>query len=154
MWTWISPPLASTTASARRWAAGWASTSSPRRRTIGGGSADDARGAFEQARAAWQEAGREGAPKLWALTYFTLGDDGRDTATAYLEDYYGEWGPGMAETIPADADGLRGALDEFEAAGADEFIFDPVSSELDQLEGLADALADRLVAQQPEPVAA
>jgi hypothetical protein len=69
---------------------------------------------------------------------------GRDTAAAYLTDYYGDWGPGMAQAIPADAEGLRAAADAFEAAGADELIFNPVSSDLDQLEGLAEALGDRL----------
>jgi alkanesulfonate monooxygenase SsuD/methylene tetrahydromethanopterin reductase-like flavin-dependent oxidoreductase (luciferase family) len=112
--------------------------------TAGGGTPDDARGLFEQARTAWAAAGREGEPKLWALTYFVLGEGGRETATSYLSDYYGDWGPGMAQGIPADADGLRAVADAFEAAGADELIFDSVSSDLAQLRGLAQALRDRL----------
>ena len=50
----------------------------------------------------------------------------------------------MAQQIPADAEGIRGAVAAYEAAGSDEFIFDPVSSDLHQLELLADALGDRL----------
>ena len=120
---------------AARYGVGW---------TAGGASPDDVTGMFETARAAWATAGREGPPRLWALTYFALGEGGRDTATAYLSDYYGDWGPGMAQQIPADADGIRWAADAFEAAGADELIFDPVSSDLAQLDLLADALGARL----------
>jgi hypothetical protein len=94
---------------------------------------------------AWSAAGRDGQPKLWALTYFALGDGGRDTARAYLSDYYGEMGgAGMSQMIPADADGIRWAASAYEEAGTDELIFDPVSSDLRQLELLAEALGDRL----------
>ncbi len=116
--------------------------------TAGGASPDDATGMFENARAAWTAAGREGSPWLWALTYYVLGEGGRDTATAYLSDYYGDWGPAMAQGIPADAEGIRGVAAAFEATGADELIFDPVSSDLAQLDLLAEALADRLAAQR------
>jgi alkanesulfonate monooxygenase SsuD/methylene tetrahydromethanopterin reductase-like flavin-dependent oxidoreductase (luciferase family) len=112
--------------------------------TAGGASPDDVVGFFDAARAAWRNAGREGAPRLWALTYFTVGDDGRDVAGAYLGDYYAEMGTQMAQFIPADADGIRGAVAAYEAAGADELIFDPVSSDLRHLERLAEALGDRL----------
>jgi alkanesulfonate monooxygenase SsuD/methylene tetrahydromethanopterin reductase-like flavin-dependent oxidoreductase (luciferase family) len=112
--------------------------------TAGGASPADVTGMFESARAAWTAAGREGAPRLWALTYFVLGDGGRDTATAYLSDYYGDWGPGMAQGIPGDADAIRAAVDAFAAAGADELIFDPVSSDLSQLDLLTEALGERL----------
>ena len=120
---------------AARYGIGW---------TAGGASPDDVTGFFESARAAWAAAGREAAPRLWALTYFVLGAGGRETATAYLSDYYGDWGPGMAQGIPADAEGIRGAVDAFAASGADELIFDPVSSDLAQLDLLAEALSDRL----------
>ena len=116
--------------------------------TAAGGTPDEARALFDQARAAWTEAGREGGPRLWALTYYVTGDGGRETATSYLSDYYGDWGPGMAQGIPADDDGLRATADAFEAAGTDELIFDPVSSDMEQLRGLAEALSDRLAAQK------
>lgn len=112
--------------------------------TAGGASPDEVKGFNESARAAWDKAGREGSPKLWTLTYFALGDGGRETATEYLSDYYGDWGPGMAQQIPADADGIRGAVGAFEAAGSDELIFNPVSSDMRQLDLLAEALGDAL----------
>ena len=77
--------------------------------TAGGASPDEVKGFTEAARTAWADAGREGSPRLWTLTYFVLGVGGRETASAYLGDYYGDWGPGMAQQIPADADQIRGA---------------------------------------------
>lgn len=118
-------------ARAARYGEGW---------TAGGASPDEVKGYFASARQAWQEAGREGAPRLWALAYFVLGPDGRETAAEYLTDYYGDWGPGMAASIPADADGIRAAVEAFQATGADELILDPVSSDLSQLDLLAEAL--------------
>lgn len=112
--------------------------------TAGGASPDEVKGFNEGARAAWTAAGREGAPKLWTLTYYSLGPDPRDTAATYLSDYYGDWGPGMAQQIPADADRIRGAVTAFEAGGSDELIFNPVSSDMRELDLLADALGDAL----------
>jgi hypothetical protein len=75
---------------------------------------------------------------------FVLGDGGRDAASAYLSDYYGDWGPNMAQQIPGDADQIRGAVAAFEATGSDEMIFDPVTSDMRQLDLLAEALGDLL----------
>jgi alkanesulfonate monooxygenase SsuD/methylene tetrahydromethanopterin reductase-like flavin-dependent oxidoreductase (luciferase family) len=112
--------------------------------TAGGAAPDDVASLNETARSAWTEAGREGNPKLWSLAYFALGEGARETATAYLGDYYGDMGVSMAQQIPADAESIRGALAAYEAAGSDEFIFDPVSGDMRQLELLAEALGDRL----------
>ncbi|MGD8485674.1 MAG: LLM class flavin-dependent oxidoreductase [Chloroflexota bacterium] len=112
--------------------------------TAGGAAPDDVAALNKTARQAWTEAGRDGSPKLWSLAYYALGDGARETATAYLGDYYGDFGVEMAKQIPADADSIRGAVAAYEAAGSDEFIFDPVSSDLRQLELLAEALGDRL----------
>jgi alkanesulfonate monooxygenase SsuD/methylene tetrahydromethanopterin reductase-like flavin-dependent oxidoreductase (luciferase family) len=120
---------------AARYGVGW---------TAGGVRPQDADGYFAMAREAWAGAGRDGAPYLWALNYFVLGEAGRETATTYLSDYYGGAGPGMAQGIPADADAIRERADAFEAVGADELVFVPVSSDMAQLEMLAEALGDRL----------
>lgn len=120
---------------AARYGIGW---------TAGGAAPDDVASLNETARTAWTEAGREDSPRLWSLAYFSLGDGARETAGAYLSDYYGDFGAAMAQQIPADAEGIRGAVAAYEAAGSDEFIFDPVSSDLRQLELLAEALGDRL----------
>ncbi len=114
--------------------------------SAGGASPDEVSGLNQAARSAWTEAGRDGQPKLWALAYYSLGSDARETATAYLSDYYGDFGVAMAQQIPTDAASIQGAVAAYEAAGSDEFIFNPVSSDLRQLEGLAEALGGRLSA--------
>lgn len=112
--------------------------------TAGGAAPDDVKSMNDAAREAWAAAGRAGQPRLWSLMYYTLGEGGRDRATAYLGDYYGEMGVGMAGQIPADAEAVRGTVAAYEAAGSDEFILDPVSSDIAQLEMLAEALGDLL----------
>ncbi len=120
-----------------KWGIGW---------TAGGAAPDDVTNLNEAARTAWTEAGRAGSPKLWSLAYYSLGDGARETATNYLSDYYGDFGTAMAQQIPADAESIRGAVAAYEAAGSDEFILVPVSSDMRQLELLAEALGDRLTA--------
>ena len=112
--------------------------------TAGGAAPDDVKALNASVNEAWSAAGRNGQPRLWSLAYYVMGEGGRDVATAYLGDYYGEMGVGMAQQIPADADQLRGAVAAYEAAGSDEFILDPVSSDLRQLDMLAEALGDLL----------
>jgi hypothetical protein len=50
----------------------------------------------------------------------------------------------MAQQIPGDADQIRGAVAAFEASGSDEMIFDPVTSDMRELDLLAEALGDLL----------
>jgi alkanesulfonate monooxygenase SsuD/methylene tetrahydromethanopterin reductase-like flavin-dependent oxidoreductase (luciferase family) len=112
--------------------------------TAGGAAPDDVTNLNEQVRAAWTAAGREGDPRLWSLAYYSLGEGSLETATAYLGDYYGDMGVGMAGMIPRDAESIRGTVAAYAATGSDEFIFDPVSSDMAQLELLAEALGDLL----------
>lgn len=115
--------------------------------TAGGAAPDDVKAMNGGVQEAWAAAGRTDQPKLWSLMYYALGEGGRDAATAYLGDYYGEMGVGMAQQIPADADQIRGTVAAYEAAGSDEFIFEPVSSDMRQLDMLAEALGDLLTQQ-------
>jgi alkanesulfonate monooxygenase SsuD/methylene tetrahydromethanopterin reductase-like flavin-dependent oxidoreductase (luciferase family) len=104
-----------------------------------GGGPPSAEG-FEKARAAWQEAGRKGKPRTWALTYFGLGDEAHDVAQSYLTEYYGDWGPGMAAGIPKDPEAVRNTTAAFAEIGIDILLFVPTSSDLSQLDQLAEAL--------------
>jgi alkanesulfonate monooxygenase SsuD/methylene tetrahydromethanopterin reductase-like flavin-dependent oxidoreductase (luciferase family) len=100
--------------------------------------------AAEQARAAWGDAGRPGAPVLWGQSYFALGDE--DRGSDYLRDYYAFTGP-FAEKIAAGnlttpqsvIDLCRG----YEEAGCDELVLLPTVPDLTQLDRLADVLAAR-----------
>ena len=116
---------------AAKWGIGW---------TSGGETPEVAGANFDRARAAWTAAGRTDAPRLYSLAYYGLGPDARAIATTYLSDYYGDWGPGMAAGMPVTAEGLRALAKAFEAAGADDLLFEPTSASIDQLEGLAEAV--------------
>lgn len=96
-----------------------------------------------QAKAAWSAAGRDGAPRVMALAYFSLGDGAEEKANAYLTDYYawlGEETAGyIAGSAAKDAETVKGYLAAFEGAGCDELILCPSSSDPAQVDLLADA---------------
>lgn len=114
-----------------RFADGWIGAGGPPRRF---------ENCAEQARAAWNESGRPGAPALWDHGYFALGDD--ETAQRgreYLLDYYAFTGP-FAEKI---ADGLLTSRPEVvqylrahENRGCDELIMFPAVGGREQYERL------------------
>jgi alkanesulfonate monooxygenase SsuD/methylene tetrahydromethanopterin reductase-like flavin-dependent oxidoreductase (luciferase family) len=92
-------------------------------------------------RAAWQDAGREGAPRIVALNYFGLGDT-EDRSRGYLLDYYGFLGPEMAGMI---ADGahrspqaVKDVIAAFAEIGVDELILDPTVGDPAQVDLLAE----------------
>jgi alkanesulfonate monooxygenase SsuD/methylene tetrahydromethanopterin reductase-like flavin-dependent oxidoreductase (luciferase family) len=115
-----------------RWGDGW---------TIGGAPPQQAGEAAAAIRRAWTEAGREGEPRLAALTYFGLGDD--DALADALRHYYGFLGDTAdfvvrnAVTTPAEA--TQRARD-FADAGFTDLMFDPAIPGLDQVDRLADAV--------------
>jgi alkanesulfonate monooxygenase SsuD/methylene tetrahydromethanopterin reductase-like flavin-dependent oxidoreductase (luciferase family) len=94
---------------------------------------------------AWAEAGRDGKPRKMALSYFALGDRAEEDARGYLTDYYAWLGKEVADYITAgaakDAESVRRQVAAFEAAGCDELIFFPSSSDPAQVDLLADAVA-------------
>lgn len=97
--------------------------------------------AFDNARAAWQEAGRDGSPRLVAICYFALGDGAAGRANA--GDYYSV-SPGFAELVTANvavsaADVVR-LRESFEAIGTDELIFNPTTDDVDDVERLAEVV--------------
>jgi alkanesulfonate monooxygenase SsuD/methylene tetrahydromethanopterin reductase-like flavin-dependent oxidoreductase (luciferase family) len=108
----------------------------------GGGFGDAFRAGAERAREAWTSAGREGSPRLLALSYFALGAGGAEHAKTYLEDYYAFVGP-FAQTIAAGALTTPGQvterLAELSDAGCDELIIFPCVPDPDQVDLLADA---------------
>lgn len=97
-----------------------------------------------EARDAWTEAGRPGRPQLWAMAYFGLGD-AADAGREYLLDYYAFTGP-FAERI---ADGMlsspsdvREHVQGLADAGCDHLIVFPTAADPEQLDRLADVVAD------------
>jgi alkanesulfonate monooxygenase SsuD/methylene tetrahydromethanopterin reductase-like flavin-dependent oxidoreductase (luciferase family) len=118
-------------ARAVKWGIGW---------TAGGSGPDRAGPVADRVRDAWKAAGREGQPRIVCLQYFALGEEAEERAAAYLTDYYGEWGQGMASGIPKTPDALRKTVDSFQSMGADELIFDPTIGNIEQVELLAQAV--------------
>jgi hypothetical protein len=110
---------------------------------MGGGPPDRFGGEVERLNAAWAAAGRSGEPRKLALGYFGLGDGARDQINGYITDYYGflgDYAEQMAAGIPDDPRGVRERAAAFEAAGCDEFVLFPTSSDPAQVELLAEAV--------------
>jgi alkanesulfonate monooxygenase SsuD/methylene tetrahydromethanopterin reductase-like flavin-dependent oxidoreductase (luciferase family) len=93
-------------------------------------------------RRAWQEAGREGAPRIAALVYFGLSEP--DTSRAALRDYYGflggEWVEQIAETAIRSPQAARDIVRAFANVGVTDLIFDPSVAAIDEVDRLADAV--------------
>jgi alkanesulfonate monooxygenase SsuD/methylene tetrahydromethanopterin reductase-like flavin-dependent oxidoreductase (luciferase family) len=105
----------------------------------GGAPAEYAAGFFEQARAAWKDAGREGQPYLAGIGYFALGNP--DKARGNLRDYYavnGDYAEQVAAGMSDSAERIRATVDAFAALGTDEFVFVPGTDDIDDVERLAE----------------
>src|SRR5262249_34673055 len=116
------------------WGDGW---------TVGGSGPEQVGDFVERLRKAWADAGREGEPKLVGLNYYGLGDDALANAKAYLGDYYGDFGVQFAEWIPKTPDAIRERIAAFESFGFDELYLDPTTSDIDQIEELAEVALNR-----------
>lgn len=92
---------------------------------------------------AWDEAGREGRPKLFAATYFVLAAD-EEEAERNIHDYYGSFMPEFAglitQLMPRTAPQCKRARNIFEGAGFDGFLFSAAASDPAQVERLAEAV--------------
>jgi alkanesulfonate monooxygenase SsuD/methylene tetrahydromethanopterin reductase-like flavin-dependent oxidoreductase (luciferase family) len=96
--------------------------------------------------AAWDAAGRSERPYLINAVWYCLGDDAAqrlaDTAARYIGLPPGS--PSPFGDIPLhNADAIRRAIDDCDAAGFDELMFIPLDDDLAQLDLLEDAIAKR-----------
>jgi alkanesulfonate monooxygenase SsuD/methylene tetrahydromethanopterin reductase-like flavin-dependent oxidoreductase (luciferase family) len=110
---------------------------------MGGGTPDQFRGGAEKMRAAWEAAGRDGAPRTMALAYFALGERAEEAANAYLRDYYafiGEYAGRLADAAAKDAATVRQYVGAFAEAGCDELVLFPCDPDPGQVDLLAEAL--------------
>jgi alkanesulfonate monooxygenase SsuD/methylene tetrahydromethanopterin reductase-like flavin-dependent oxidoreductase (luciferase family) len=120
---------------AARWGAGF---------TIGGAPPEMAAAAIQEFKAAWEQAGGSGQPRIVALTYFSVGEEHTEESLHNLRSYYGflgDWAEGVASAAPRTPQAVRDQAAAFERLGLDELIFDPTVADLDQVDRLADALA-------------
>ncbi|HEY8515595.1 MAG TPA: LLM class flavin-dependent oxidoreductase [Candidatus Binatia bacterium] len=101
--------------------------------------------AFETARAAWREAGRERAPRLVTSCWFALGPGAREQMDAYVRRYMDFAGRDVAASLAAlcttvSADALRDAVARIRDLGADELILVPTTADPSELDRVADVL--------------
>jgi alkanesulfonate monooxygenase SsuD/methylene tetrahydromethanopterin reductase-like flavin-dependent oxidoreductase (luciferase family) len=98
--------------------------------------------AFDGVRAAWADAGREGAPYLVAIAYFAFAD--LEAGRGSVRDYYTTAGSDAAEflasTVSGGAEAIKATARAFEDLGADELVFNPTSDDLDELARLAETV--------------
>jgi alkanesulfonate monooxygenase SsuD/methylene tetrahydromethanopterin reductase-like flavin-dependent oxidoreductase (luciferase family) len=109
---------------------------------MGGGTPDQFREGLAALREAWQQAGRAGEPRSIALAYYSLGPQAEENAERDLKHYYawlGEYADQIVAGAAKDEQTVKGYLAAFEAAGCDELILFPCSSDPEQVDLLADA---------------
>jgi alkanesulfonate monooxygenase SsuD/methylene tetrahydromethanopterin reductase-like flavin-dependent oxidoreductase (luciferase family) len=119
---------------AARYADGW---------TMGGGTPDMFSEATQGLQAAWEAAGRGGAPRKVALFYFSLGDRAEAQARESLADYYaflGDYAEQIVASAAKDEATVKQYLAAFEQVGADEVVCFPASADVQQVELLARAI--------------
>jgi alkanesulfonate monooxygenase SsuD/methylene tetrahydromethanopterin reductase-like flavin-dependent oxidoreductase (luciferase family) len=112
--------------------------------TMGGGTPDQLEAGRAGVERAWQEAGRDGKPRIMALAYFSLGPNARENAEQDLGHYYAWLGEETARAIAGsaavDEDMVKQYIQGFDAAGCDELILFPCSTDVEQVRLLAAAL--------------
>lgn len=126
-------------------AAAWADGISGFSVTADGAEVD---GSFRGAEAAWAAAGREMPPRLVSGFFFALGPDADARLFSFTSEYLNVFGAEIASMMAglvhaSDADRVRAALDAYEAAGCDECVLVPATTDLRCLDLLADLVADR-----------
>ncbi len=109
--------------------------------------------AVRGARRAWSLAGRDESPRLVSGCFYVLGvDDPRATLGTFTYEYLEIFGKGVARTLADDApvwtpERLEQALDEAAAAGVDEFILVPGTTDPACLEATTAIVGNWLSAQ-------
>jgi alkanesulfonate monooxygenase SsuD/methylene tetrahydromethanopterin reductase-like flavin-dependent oxidoreductase (luciferase family) len=97
---------------------------------------------FENVRAAWSKAGREGSPRLVAIAYYVFGDIEAGRADVY--DYYSAGGDEVAKFVASEvsggADAVEATVRSFANIGADELILYPATDHVDEVARLADTV--------------
>lgn len=117
-----------------RWAEGW---------TAPGLAPDRIAPTAELVREAWTAAGREGGPRLVALSRFWLGEEVASEAAAFVREYFGVLGreaDAFVASTPCTPEQVRDQVAALSAAGFDEVVFHPTAAHLSQVDRLADVL--------------
>jgi alkanesulfonate monooxygenase SsuD/methylene tetrahydromethanopterin reductase-like flavin-dependent oxidoreductase (luciferase family) len=100
--------------------------------------------AADRARAAWEDHGRPGVPRLWGQSYFALGAETRERAIDYMRDYYAFTGPfvdKIVEGLLTTPQEIAGQVRGYAEAGCDELVLLPAVADLEQVDRLAEVVA-------------
>lgn len=106
-------------------------------------SLDDIRASFEQFRAAWQAAGRQGKPRLIASFWYGIDQKGKRSLEEHLARYMNFMPKELSsQLIPisgfrGSAAELKNFVKEIEKLGADDVILAPTNTRLDEIRQLA-----------------
>ena len=101
---------------------------------------------FDSVRESWVDFGRLGSPHLIAGCYFSLGSHADDLMRSYISDYYEPFFSRLSieeliTSMSATSEGaVKRIVSEFEDIGCTEFMFQPVSGSIDQLDELASVI--------------
>jgi alkanesulfonate monooxygenase SsuD/methylene tetrahydromethanopterin reductase-like flavin-dependent oxidoreductase (luciferase family) len=114
----------------------------------GNGEREELANTLSMADAAWQEAGRDEPPYRLGGFWYTLTDDGQQKLYDYVYQYLLIAGEDIARWMAdaqhrSNADAVREALDNAEAAGCEEAMLSPVTAELAEIDRLVDILETR-----------
>jgi alkanesulfonate monooxygenase SsuD/methylene tetrahydromethanopterin reductase-like flavin-dependent oxidoreductase (luciferase family) len=111
---------------------------------IGGGSSPDAfRTGAREVKRRWAESDRQGSPRLMALAFFALGQDGPECAHRFITHYYAWRGAvalQMAAAVPTSEAEVRDYCQRYADAGCGEVLWFPCSRAVGQVDLLAEAL--------------
>jgi len=109
--------------------------------TAGGGGPAMAAPLVDKVRQAWQEAGREGEPRIAALVYYGLGD--AEASQASLLRYYGflgDWAKAISDGAVRTPQAAKDIARDFAGIGMTEVHFIPTVADIDEVDRLADAV--------------
>jgi len=109
--------------------------------TAGGGGPAMAAPLVDKVRQAWQEAGREGEPRIAALVYYGLGDT--EASQASLLRYYGflgDWAKAISDGAVRTPQAAKDIARDFAGIGMTEVHFIPTVADIDEVDRLADAV--------------
>ncbi|SFP82469.1 LLM class flavin-dependent oxidoreductase [Amycolatopsis rubida] len=107
-----------------------------------GGSVSGYADLVRRARQVWAEQSREDAPRMVALAYVSLGEDGAEVGGRYLRSYYSYLdakADRLAASVIADAGRLREVVDGYAEAGCDELLVFPCTGDPARLDLIATA---------------
>ena len=95
---------------------------------------------------AWDAAGRDRAPYRMTSFWCALGDDAESQLRTYAARYLSVFGPEFAEALAASCtaagpDAIRRAVDDARAAGFDEIQLVPTTTDIAELDRMAEVLA-------------